>query len=137
MIRRPPRSTLFPYTTLFRSSRSLLERPPRLLARQVVARADELEDASDLAGALELRLVRPEHPRELGVEHLAIVGVGGLAALVVGLVVGADLSQLARIQEEPLALGALVHYDIALDAPEMSHHDDIGVAGALAPLVRV
>src|SRR5258707_4530547 len=26
MIRRPPRSTLFPYTTLFRSSRS--ERPP-------------------------------------------------------------------------------------------------------------
>src|SRR3712207_7143058 len=27
MIRRPPRSTLFPYTTLFRSSRC--ERPPR------------------------------------------------------------------------------------------------------------
>src|SRR5258708_14952874 len=26
MIRRPPRSTLFPYTTLFRSSRSLLAR---------------------------------------------------------------------------------------------------------------
>src|SRR5260221_9364183 len=26
MIRRPPRSTLFPYTTLFRSARSLLER---------------------------------------------------------------------------------------------------------------
>ena len=26
MIRRPPRSTLFPYTTLFRSSRGLLQR---------------------------------------------------------------------------------------------------------------
>src|SRR5436305_3422162 len=29
MIRRPPRSTLFPYTTLFRSNRS----PPRCLSR--------------------------------------------------------------------------------------------------------
>src|SRR5690349_23118885 len=28
MIRRPPRSTLFPYTTLFRSSRSTPSRPP-------------------------------------------------------------------------------------------------------------
>src|SRR2546430_10729172 len=27
MIRRPPRSTLFPYTTLFRSSRSCLDHP--------------------------------------------------------------------------------------------------------------
>src|SRR3712207_7540044 len=27
MIRRPPRSTLFPYTTLFRSFRRLVERP--------------------------------------------------------------------------------------------------------------
>src|SRR2546426_8026652 len=27
MIRRPPRSTLFPYTTLFRSRRALLARP--------------------------------------------------------------------------------------------------------------
>src|SRR3712207_8905844 len=31
MIRRPPRSTLFPYTTLFRSSR--LSRRPHLVAR--------------------------------------------------------------------------------------------------------
>src|SRR3712207_7173563 len=28
MIRRPPRSTLFPYTTLFRSGRDLLRRQP-------------------------------------------------------------------------------------------------------------
>src|SRR3712207_9507959 len=28
MIRRPPRSTLFPYTTLFRSTRGREERPP-------------------------------------------------------------------------------------------------------------
>src|SRR5215203_6670979 len=30
MIRRPPRSTLFPYTTLFRSSRPPKVHPPRL-----------------------------------------------------------------------------------------------------------
>src|SRR3989441_11288705 len=31
MIRRPPRSTLFPYTTLFRSARALAADPPLLL----------------------------------------------------------------------------------------------------------
>src|SRR2546425_9729341 len=30
MIRRPPRSTLFPYTTLFRSHRGLTQRPQHL-----------------------------------------------------------------------------------------------------------
>src|SRR5256885_9690048 len=34
MIRRPPRSTLFPYTTLFRSSRFLRERPAQGLQGQ-------------------------------------------------------------------------------------------------------
>src|SRR2546430_4896936 len=35
MIRRPPRSTLFPYTTLFRSGRNfLLPTPRRLFARK-------------------------------------------------------------------------------------------------------
>src|SRR2546427_4665660 len=34
MIRRPPRSTLFPYTTLFRSE---TERPPEESARQIPA----------------------------------------------------------------------------------------------------
>src|SRR5205807_9412573 len=33
MLRRPPRSTLFPYTTLFRSQASPLERPRRLPTR--------------------------------------------------------------------------------------------------------
>src|SRR3712207_8462731 len=35
MIRQPPRSTLFPYTTLFRSSRHHVERPVRGLAQGV------------------------------------------------------------------------------------------------------
>src|SRR2546425_3486258 len=34
MIRRPPRSTLFPYTTLFRSLRNRSDSPPPLSQRQ-------------------------------------------------------------------------------------------------------
>src|ERR1039458_8342783 len=34
MIRRPPRSTLFPYTTLFRSARASTHEPPAQLATQ-------------------------------------------------------------------------------------------------------
>src|SRR5688572_31348028 len=48
MIRRPPRSTLFPYTTLFRSAGSRTERCSMsniLTARQdCLARSDELDD---------------------------------------------------------------------------------------------
>src|SRR5436309_4841645 len=35
MIRRPPRSTLFPYTTLFRSTRAVFVRDGLLTARQI------------------------------------------------------------------------------------------------------
>src|SRR3712207_6999408 len=38
MIRRPPRSTLFPYTTLFRSRRGLLLRLQRQVAPDAAAR---------------------------------------------------------------------------------------------------
>src|SRR3712207_7476723 len=53
MIRRPPRSTLFPYTTLFRSHRAesgcvgehlrLQLKPPRILLAPVVDRVGELD----------------------------------------------------------------------------------------------
>src|SRR2546430_12702385 len=38
MIRRPPRSTLFPYTTLFRSPRFSPERPALVRSRRLKAR---------------------------------------------------------------------------------------------------
>src|SRR5687767_15510593 len=44
MILRPPRSTLFPYTTLFRSSRHAPTRPPAQLQRGIMAhRVDVLQ----------------------------------------------------------------------------------------------
>src|SRR2546422_5536004 len=54
MIRRPPRSTLFPYTTLFRSRRVVrLDRRPRRLARTAVRAAASRGDvpADDRGGA--------------------------------------------------------------------------------------
>src|SRR2546427_8587024 len=70
MIRRPPRSTLFPYTTLFRSDRVLLLGPgialsdcPRLRLRRV-GRADD--DAQVQHGVLPLQGERSEeHTSEL------------------------------------------------------------------------
>src|SRR2546422_4696864 len=73
MIRRPPRSTLFPYTTLFRSQRGALE---QLVARQreqppfgdggeVVPRpADALQQRGDRAGGADLTRSE-EHTSEL------------------------------------------------------------------------
>src|SRR2546423_9070034 len=43
MIRRPPRSTLFPYTTLFRSKQILDDEPP-LTATLGVSRNDDPDD---------------------------------------------------------------------------------------------
>src|SRR5258708_24938708 len=50
MIRRPPRSTLFPYTTLFRSRQDHVQGPGALLSR---------------AGTAAALLSRPAHPGEL------------------------------------------------------------------------
>src|SRR5256885_8798836 len=47
MIRRPPRSTLFPYTTLFRSPAKLIARQ-RERERQCEQRAEECREAAQL-----------------------------------------------------------------------------------------
>src|SRR3712207_7233160 len=50
MIRRPPRSTLFPYTTLFRSSKDLTTTPRRrIVLRREMARARDAGDAGLLS----------------------------------------------------------------------------------------
>src|SRR2546430_13609153 len=49
MIRRPPRSTLFPYTTLFRSGDGDGEDPPRRHDRQVAQHDDRHEDDDQYA----------------------------------------------------------------------------------------
>src|SRR2546430_6670101 len=62
MIRRPPRSTLFPYTTLFRSQRA--DRARRRALRRPHARGARLRDARQ--GDIRARVVRSEeHTSEL------------------------------------------------------------------------
>src|SRR3712207_7668634 len=63
MIRRPPRSTLFPYTTLFRSQR-LAGRASRGRRRARVAAAQRAAD-----GARQRRRGSSEHAEERSEEH--------------------------------------------------------------------
>src|SRR2546425_4974383 len=67
MIRRPPRSTLFPYTTLFRShrdARAVHQACPHVPAEPV--RADRMEDAVRVAGQRWKKPIRSEeHTSEL------------------------------------------------------------------------
>src|SRR2546430_8869399 len=60
MIRRPPRSTLFPYTTLFRSQRvePVLVRPTRVLTRLDQRHRRDFSEPSPLWGGLSQR----DHP---------------------------------------------------------------------------
>src|SRR3712207_7809653 len=62
MIRRPPRSTLFPYTTLFRSAADdvVLGRLRRREKHSVFVSAKTGEGLADLVAAVEQDLPRPE-----------------------------------------------------------------------------
>src|SRR5256885_7005832 len=78
MIRRPPRSTLFPYTTLFRSVRALQHQAPRGVVIDLARNGVQLKprrESGDLAqidrqevekqGAVGLRGRSEEHTSEL------------------------------------------------------------------------
>src|SRR2546425_13292724 len=56
MIRRPPRSTLFPYTTLFRSRRALV---------QELVREDDAREAEDVARIADLAVALRERDRRV------------------------------------------------------------------------
>src|SRR6266496_3978170 len=79
MIRRPPRSTLFPYTTLFRSrARALLRRPvvpaaaPLLFLRALFRHGDLPGEGLSLASAL-IRLMRPHQWIKNGFVFIGVV----------------------------------------------------------------
>src|SRR2546429_9061023 len=80
MIRRPPRSTLFPYTTLFRSHAGVGGGPPG--ARPLAARGRGLRDAPQ-RGALLPRAARARRRRGTGpplAQRTAATGGGGRVA---------------------------------------------------------
>src|SRR3712207_9052419 len=65
MIRRPPRSALFPYTTLFRSGRRLVEPEDRVA-----------EERHEGAGEVDLGLEQVEGPQHGG-RAGDVLGIGG------------------------------------------------------------
>src|SRR3712207_6990423 len=76
MIRRPPRSTLFPYTTLFRSARELGAHPlgeaeDRVLARAVDGLAGQADERGGRAEVDDVPLAAAKHAgqRELRSEE--------------------------------------------------------------------
>src|SRR4051812_49761826 len=84
MLRRPPRSTLFPYTTLFRSPRDLVhavdEHPRSHLRKLALHRVDELQreagEARDRPGDVgdhhDLGLRRDRKSTRLNSSHMSI-----------------------------------------------------------------
>src|SRR3989475_5594938 len=90
MIRRPPRSTLFPYTTLFRSINAIAWDPL----------TGEYLDPYDGRGDLERRLLRVVDPQTFGDDSLRVLRALQLAA---------------RFELEPDEATAALCRDIALD----------------------
>src|SRR3712207_9005998 len=64
MIRRPPRSTLFPYTTLFRSAEQLAQLPQRGFAARVASVRDHVRGAGRPADAAVTDALRRGPDRE-------------------------------------------------------------------------
>src|SRR5260370_32505395 len=76
MIRRPPRSTLFPYTTLFRSARFSFAQGPQFVGRRDMqnmnARAGPFREDRGAADRLDRNHRSEEHTSELQ-SHLNLV----------------------------------------------------------------
>src|SRR2546428_9200039 len=66
MIRRPPRSTLFPYTTLFRSRRRCVVRAVRVGQREVDVLARRRDETVAVTDVLQLRNDDGGTPAKLG-----------------------------------------------------------------------
>src|SRR3712207_8877133 len=103
MIRRPPRSTLFPYTTLFRISVGSLRRQGRVAVAQqlgaallLVGLADRLRGSGQRGEAAEEATVGLVRPRHRAVALPAVATQRVQAAVVAGAGVGVGLDGVAQ-----------------------------------------
>src|SRR2546430_17526120 len=100
MIRRPPRSTLFPYTTLFRSSARRGVMDPRRREPRPLQLLGELERASRRPRGGGLRLVRRGEAQEQRPPELVVVAFVRLDHIAVhrrGLLVAGCLAELDEL----------------------------------------
>src|SRR3712207_9557747 len=68
MIRRPPRSTLFPYTTLFRSREVIVEHSPPAHVHRVIV-------AASFGTAVEGKVLHASHHRIVQTQVIALITV--------------------------------------------------------------
>src|SRR2546422_8000947 len=104
MIRRPPRSTLFPYTTLFRSQQVQRVELDRLADRKLPARDQKMRDVED-----DLYFVMDERGRSV---HLTDKGVENMSPLDSTLFVVPDISHAVheiRSEEHTSELQSRLH----------------------------
>src|SRR3712207_9524359 len=80
MIRRPPRSTLFPYTTLFRSRPTSAGAPVH--ETMIIAKMDP-RDADDVAAVFG-RYDATSMPHEIGVRHRSLFRFHGIYVHLIG-----------------------------------------------------
>lgn len=122
---------------LFEGCAGRLESAPFLFSGDVIAWADESEHVRDFSGPLEAGVAFSLHCLELVAEDLIEVLVGGLVSFLFGVEHRADLLQLACVEPDSRAAGALVDFNLLFDAEEVSHHDDVVAFGALSFLFSV
>src|SRR2546422_10194205 len=122
MIRRPPRSTLFPYTTLFRSVRAL-----PLTGRALLASYRQLDPSLEEAAA------------SLGAGRWRTLARVTLPQLSPGLMAGASLAFVAALGDLVASI-VLYTYDtrpISIEILSSLRLDEVGVAAAFGVVVMV
>src|SRR3989454_7013147 len=126
MIRRPPRSTLFPYTTLFRSDRGASPRAPDAAVSRT-ARAAEVAAAAQLACLLEASAPKPGNVSPLARFHDATYEDFLASAVAIG-------PALAAAGERPL--GATIRAAVEATGRWVPSNTNLGLVLLLAPLAR-
>src|SRR3712207_1534485 len=132
MIRRPPRSTLFPYTTLFRSAGAVVDAEPARLDRVGGARRDDR--AGERARPVAVRHAPGRvHGLVLDAVHAGRSVVADLAdrdrirPFQLELPVEAELEVVAVDHEQPRVLGRKLRAgDLGPDDPDGRLHDAAG-----------
>src|SRR3712207_9524708 len=118
MIRRPPRSTLFPYTTLFRSARTV-----------AVFSADDLPDMPPLTCIDAEETTLPFNQHVLARDKVRFVGEPVALVVAEDRYVAEDLLSLVEVEYEPLPAVVDPERAMAPDAPIL-HHDTTEIGRA-------
>jgi len=119
------------------SGLSNLEHAPVRAISSELAGTQEAIFAGNVEHGIELRLILGIHRRKLISELFTKLGCARIATLLFAIKKATDLLELACVQPEASALGTFVDLNLVLDAPEVSHQDNVPASRALTPLLSI